>query len=155
MLRDAIKQALVTAMKAKDEKAVSTLRMVQATIKNKDIDARTGAPPEPGSAADNAQIAELLMKMIKQRRESVAAFEQGGRADLVAGEQAEIAIIETFLPRQMDAGEAETAIRALVAELGATSVKDMGRVMSALKERFAGKMDMARANGVVKAALGG
>ncbi len=155
MLRDAIKQALVTAMKAKDEKVTGTLRMVQATIKNKDIELRTGVAPEAGSPAEDAMIADILQKMIKQRRESVTLYDQGNRPELADAERQEIAIIEQFLPRQMDEAEAAEAIKALVTELGASSVKDMGKVMAALKERFAGQMDMSAANALVKAALAG
>lgn len=155
MLRDAIKQALVTAMKAKDEKATGTLRMVQAAIKNKDIELRTGTAPEPGSPGEDAMIADVLQKMIKQRRESVALYEQGNRPELADAERAEIAVIEQFLPKQMDEAAATDAIKALVAELGASSVKDMGKVMAALKARYAGQMDMSTANALVKAALAG
>lgn len=155
MLRDTIKQALVAAMKAKSEKATGTLRMVQAAIKNKDIELRTGAAPEPGSAAEDAMIADVLQKMIKQRRESVTLYEQGNRPELADAERAEISVIEQFLPQQMNEAEATDAIKALVAELNASSVKDMGKVMAALKERYTGQMDMSAANTLVKAALAG
>lgn len=154
MVRDAVKQALVAAMKSKDDKAVSTLRMAQAAIKNKDIESRTGTPVEPGSAQDDAQIIDLIGKMVKQRRESISMYEQGGRAELAEAERAEISILEGFLPRQISDADANAAIAALIAEAGATSVKDMGKVMGLLKERFAGQIDMAKAGGMVKALLG-
>lgn len=150
MIRDAIKQALVDAMKAKDEKTVSTLRMAQAAIKNRDIELRTATAPMD----DDQMVIEVLTKMVKQRRESVEMYEKGGRQELADGEKAEIAIIERFLPAMMSEDEAKAAIAGLVAELGATSAKDMGRVMGALKTRFAGQIDMGRAGALVKAALG-
>jgi uncharacterized protein YqeY len=150
MIRDAIKQALVDAMKAKDEKTVSTLRMAQAAIKNRDIELRTATAP----VDDDQMVIEVLTKMVKQRRESVEMYEKGGRQELADGEKAEIAIIERFLPAKMIEDEAKAAIAGLVAELGATSAKDMGRVMGALKTRFAGQIDMGRAGALVKAALG-
>ena len=111
--------------------------------------------PEAGSPAEDAMIADILQKMIKQRRESVTLYDQGNRPELADAERQEIAIIEQFLPRQMDEAEAAEAIKALVTELGASSVKDMGKVMAALKERFTGQMDMSAANALVKAALAG
>jgi uncharacterized protein len=149
MIRDALKAATITAMKAKDERAVSTLRMVQAEIKNKDIELRTGSAP----ADDNAMITDLLVKMVKKRRDSIEMYEKGGRADLAAIEAAEIAVIEGFLPKMMDEAEATAAIAALVRETGATSAKDMGKVMAALKSAYAGQIDMGLANRLVKAAL--
>lgn len=150
MIRDAIKQALVDAMKAKDEKTVSTLRMAQAAIKNRDIELRTTTAP----VDDDQMVIEVLTKMVKQRRESVEMYEKGGRQELADGETAEIAILERFLPAMMSEDEAKAAIAGLVAELGATSAKDMGRVMGALKTKFAGQIDMGRAGALVKAALG-
>jgi uncharacterized protein len=149
MIRDDIKTALITAMKAKEQTTVGTLRLIQSAIKNRDIEARTGASP----ADDDALVSEVLQKMAKQRRESIAMFEQGNRPELAAAEAAEIAVIERFLPKQMDEAESAAAIAALVAEAGATSVKDMGRVMALVKERLAGKTDMSRASAQVKAAL--
>ena len=150
MLRDAIKTATVEAMKARDPARTGALRLISAALKNKDIELRTGAAP----ADDDVVVAEVLMKMAKQRRESIEMYEKGGRAELADAERAELAVIEGFLPRQMDEAEALAAIKAVVAELGATSVKDMGRVMAAVKERFAGQIDMSKASGLVKAALG-
>jgi uncharacterized protein len=150
MIRDQLKNDTITAMKAKDAFKVSTLRMAQAALKNRDIELRTatGAPVE-----DDNLVIDVLTKMVKQRRDTVAEFEKHGRADRAAAEQAEIALLEVYLPQQMSAAEAEAAVGALVAELGATSVKDMGKVMAALKERYAGQMDMGAAGGLVKAAL--
>lgn len=149
MIRDDIKAALITAMKARDERVVSTLRMVQSEIKNKDIELRTGAAP----ADDDAMVTDLMVKMVKKRRDSIEMYDKGGRADLAAIEQAEIAIIERFLPAMMDEPAARAAITALVAETGAASAKDMGKVMAALKTRFAGQIDMGLANRLVKEAL--
>ena len=150
MIRDDIKAALVQSMKARNEARTSAIRLIQAAIKNKDIELRTGGAP----ADDDALVTNVLQKMAKQRRESIEMFDKGGRAELADAERAELAVIEGFLPAQMDEAEARAAVDALVAELGATSVKDMGRVMAALKERYAGQMDMSRASGLVKAALG-
>ncbi len=150
MLRDAIKTATIEAMKARDTARTSALRLISAALKNKDIELRTGTAP----ADDDVVVADVLMKMAKQRRESIEMYDKGGRAELADAERAELAVIESFLPRQMDEAEAMAAITGLVAELGASSVKDMGRVMAAVKERFAGKLDMSKASGMVKAALG-
>jgi len=151
VIRDDIKTALVTAMKARDSERTAAIRLIQAAIKNRDIEARTGAAP----ADDDALVAEVLQKMAKQRRESIDMFDKGGRAELAAAERAELAVIESFMPKQMDEAEAKAAIAGVVAELGATTVKDMGRVMVAVKERFAGQIDMSKASGLVKAALAG
>lgn len=151
MIRDQIKAALVEAMKAKQAATVSTLRMAQAAIKNKDIELRTGTAPTD----DDALVIDVLTKMVKQRRESVEMFDKGGRPELAAAERAEIAVLETFLPQTMDEAAATAAIAGLVAEVGATSVKDMGKVMAALKSRYAGQIDMGLANRLVKAALSG
>lgn len=149
MLRDDIKSRLTEAMKARDAEKVAALRLIQAAIKNRDIEARTGA----ATPDDDAMVVEVLQKMAKQRRESIDMFDKGGRAELAAGERAELAVIESFLPEQMDEAAAQEAIRALVAESGATSVKDMGRVMALVKERLAGKLDMSKASALVKSAL--
>ena len=153
MLRDAVKSALVAAMKAKDDKAVTTLRMAQSAIKNRDIELRGGNPPAPGSAGDDAMIIDVLGKMVKQRRESVTLYRDGGRNELAAAEEAEIALLEQFLPKQMDEAQARVAIGQIIAETGASSVKDMGKVMGLIKTRFAGQIDMGRAGGWVKDAL--
>ena len=149
MIRDDIKAALVEAMKARDERRVGALRMMQAAIKNKDIELRTAEKlPE-----DDVIVAEVLTKMAKQRRESIEMYVAGNRPELADAERAELGVIESFLPQQMSPAEAETAVRALIQELGAQGPKDMGRVMAALKERFAGQIDMTRASLMVKQAL--
>jgi uncharacterized protein len=149
MIRDDIKAALVTAMKAGDKPRTATLRLIQSSLKNRDIELRGASAP----ADDDVTVTEVLQKMVKQRRESVALYEQGGRQELADAEQAEIAVIEGFLPRQMSEDEAKAAIDAIVAETGASSLKDMGRVMAALKEKHAGGLDMSKASGLVKARL--
>lgn len=151
MIRDAIKQALVEAMKAKDTQTVSTLRMAQAAIKNRDIELRTSEAP----ANDDAMVIDVLTKMVKQRRESIDMYEKGGRAELAEAERQEMAVLERFLPAMMSDDDAQKVIAALVAELGASSPKDMGKVMGALKERHAGEIDMGKAGPMVKAALAG
>lgn len=151
MIRDEITAALTSAMKAREAERVGAIRLIQAALKNRDIELRTAsARPD-----DDLLVTEVLQKMAKQRRESIEMFEGGGRTELAAKEQAELTVIESFLPQQMDEAESKAAIAGVVAELGATSVKDMGRVMAAVKERFAGKLDMAKASGLVKAALAG
>ena len=149
MLRDDINNALKEAMKAKNERVVSTLRMVNATLKNADIEARGAAKPALG----DADVLSILQKMIKQRQESVELYRKGGRDDLVKQEQQEIDIIAGYLPKQMSDDELKAAIAAIVKETGAASIKDMGRVMAALKERYAGKIDFAKAGGLVKSQL--
>ena len=151
MIRDDIKAALVTAMKSGDKATVGTLRMVQSAIKNRDIELRTSdkAPD------DDAMVTEVLQKMIKQRRESVEMYRQGGRAELADAESAEIAVIERFLPKQMDEGAVAAAVAEAVASTGAKTVKDMGGVMAALKAKYAGQMDFAKASAAVKKALTG
>ncbi len=150
MIRDDIKAAQIAAMKAGEKERLAAIRLILSTLKNRDIELRgSSAPPE-----DDVLVTEVLQKMIKQRRESIAMYEQGGRAELAAAEQAEVAVIEGFLPAQMSEDETKAAIDAIVGELGAGSVKDMGRVMAALKERHAGQLDMSKASGLVKARLG-
>ncbi|HET9458717.1 MAG TPA: GatB/YqeY domain-containing protein [Sphingomicrobium sp.] len=151
MIRDDIKAATVAAMKSGDKALVGTLRMVQAAIKNRDIEARTGGAP----AEDDQLVTEVLQKMIKQRRESAEAYRKGGREDRAAAEEAEIAAIERFLPAQMSDEEARAAIAAVIAETGASSVKDMGKVMAEVKARHAGALEPARASALVKQMLGG
>jgi uncharacterized protein YqeY len=149
MIRDDIKAALVTAMKSGDKPGTGTIRLIQSAIKNRDIELR-GTEKLPD---DDVTVSEVLQKMIKQRRESITLYEQGGRADLADVEKAEVAVIERFLPQQMDDAEAGKAIDAIIAETGASSVKDMGRVMAVLKDRHAGQIDMSKASGLVKARL--
>jgi len=152
MIRDDLKAAMIAAMKAGDRPRTAAIRLVQSALKNRDIELRGAATPP---ADDDALVTEVLHKMIKQRRESIAMYEAGGRAELAAAERAEVAVIESFLPRQMSEEEAKAAIDAIVAETRAAGVKDMGRVMAALRERHAGALDMARASALVKARLAG
>ncbi len=151
MLRDDINAHVKEAMKARDERRLSTLRMINSTIKNADIEARgNGKPP-----LSDEDVLSLLQKMIKQRQESVALYEKGGREELAAQERAEIAVIEAYLPQQMSEDEVKTAIAAAVAETGAGGMKDMGKVIGALKGKYAGRMDFGKASALVKAALAG
>jgi uncharacterized protein YqeY len=150
VLRDKINEDLKTAMKAKDERRVSTLRMANAAIKNADIEARG-----LGKAVSEDDLLGLLQKMIKQRQESVELYEKGGRVELAEQERAEIAIIQGFLPQQLAELEMQGAIAEVIKQEGAASVKDMGRVMAALKAAYAGRMDFARASGIVKGMLAG
>ena len=149
MIRDEIKAATIAAMKSGEKDVVGTLRMVQAAIKNRDIEARTGGAPRD----DDTLVTEVLQKMIKQRRESADIYRKNGREDRAAAEDAEIAVIERFLPQQLSDAEAEAQIRAIIAEAGASSMKDMGRVMALVKERLGTSIEPARASGLVKAAL--
>jgi uncharacterized protein YqeY len=151
MIRDELKTALVSAMKSGDKAGTQTLRMISSAIKNRDIELRT-ATTKPD---DDALVTDVLQKMIKQRRESVDMYEKGGRAELAAIERAEIAVIERFLPQQMSEDEAKAAIAALIAETGAESMKDMGKVMALVKERHATSIEPARASALVKALLSG
>jgi uncharacterized protein YqeY len=151
VLRDDINKALTEAMKAKNERAVSTLRMVNAALKNADIEARGAGKPPLG----DAELMSLLQKMIKQRQESVLLYEKGGRADLVKQEQEEIGIIQGYLPKQMSDAEMAAAIDAAIKETGAAGMKDMGRVIGALRGQYAGQMDFGKASGMVKAKLAG
>jgi uncharacterized protein YqeY len=150
MIRDDIKTALVSAMKGGDKARTATIRLIQAAIKNRDIELRTSAAP----ADDDAMVAEVLQKMVKQRRESIILYQQGGRPELADAEKAEVEVIEGFLPAQMGEEEANAAIDAIVSETGASSLKDMGRVMALVKERHAGQLDMSKASALVKARLG-
>ncbi|MFT0877069.1 GatB/YqeY domain-containing protein [Rhodopseudomonas sp. P1] len=151
MLRDDINNAVKEAMKAKDERKLSTLRMVNSTIKNADIEARgQGKPP-----LSDGDLLSLLQKMIKQRQESVELYDKGGRAELADQERAEIAVIQAYLPQQMSDDEVKAAISATISETGAAGIKDMGKVIGALKAKYAGQMDFGKASGMVKAALTG
>jgi uncharacterized protein YqeY len=149
VLRDNINNAMKEAMKARDEKRVGTLRMMNAAIKNADIEAR-GQGKEPLNEAD---LMSLFQKMIKQRQESAELYDKGGRPELAAAERAEIAIIQTYLPKQMSDAEAGSAISAMLQEINAETMKDMGRAMATLKERFAGTMDFGKASGKIKELL--
>ena len=149
MIRDDIKAATIAAMKGGDKDTTGTLRLVQAAIKNRDIELRTSDKPPQ----DDVLVTEVLQKMVKQRRESAEIYRANGRADRAATEEAEIAVIERFLPAQMSDDDASAAIRTIIAETGAASMKDMGRVMALVKERLGGAIEPARASALVKAAL--
>src|SRR3954463_765618 len=151
MLRDDINNALKDAMKAGDARRVSTLRMVNATLKNADIEARGQGKP----ALTDDDVLGVLQKMIKQRHESGKLYEKGGRPELAAQEREEITIISAYLPKQMTDQEIHDTIGALVKETGASAMKDMGKVMAAIKERYAGKLDVAKASAAVKKMLSG
>jgi uncharacterized protein YqeY len=151
MLRDDINNAVKGAMKAKEERKLSTLRMVNSTIKNADIAARGEGKPPLG----DADILSVLQKMIKQRQESVELYDKGGRAELAAQEREEIAIISAYLPKQMSEADVKAAIASAISETGAAGMKDMGKVVGILKAKYAGQMDFGNASGLVKAALTG
>jgi uncharacterized protein YqeY len=149
MLRDDINNALKDAMKARDERRVSTLRLINSSLKNADIEARG---QNKGPLGDDELLA-LLAKMIKQRQESIELYEKGGRAELAQQERDEIAIIAAYLPKQMSDAEVRTAITQAIAESGASSMKDMGKVIAALKGRYAGRMDFGKVSQLVKELL--
>ena len=150
MIRDDIQAALIAAMKSGDKGATGTIRLIQSGLKNRDIELRTAsAAPD-----DDQLVTEVLQKMIKQRRESVDLYRKGNREELAAIEEAEIATIERFLPQQMSDEEARAAIQAIIAETGAASVKDMGKVMGLVKERHASALEPARASALVRQLLG-
>jgi uncharacterized protein YqeY len=151
MLRERFNEDLKNAMKSRDQAAVSTLRMITSTLKDRDIAAR----PKGVTQVDEAEIVDMLQKMVRQRQESIELYRQGGRQELVDKEQAEIALIERYLPQKLSESEQADAIAKTIAELGATSIKDMGKVMAALKERFVGRMDFAKVGPAVKSRLGG
>ena len=150
-LRDNINNALKEAMKSGDKLKVSTFRLMNAAIKERDIQGRT-AGRDAGVSDD--QILEVFAKMVKQRQESLATYEQAGREDLAAQERGEIAIIHSFMPKQLSDDEMKTEIQKTIRETGAQGMKDMGKVMGALKQRYAGRMDMGKAGGIVKSLLG-
>lgn len=150
MLRTALNEALKTAMLAKESRAVSTVRLILAALKDRDIAARSKGNMDGISEDD---ILGMLQSMIKQRKESISLYEQGGRLELAQQEQEEIGVIERFLPKQMSAEESEAAIKAVLAEVEAKGLKDMGRVMTALRERHAGQMDFGKASALVKSLL--
>ena len=151
MLRDDINNSLKDAMKAGDARRVSTLRLVNSSLKNADIEARGQGKP----ALSDDDALGVLQKMIKQRQESVELYDKGGRAELAAQEREEIAVISAYLPKQMSEDEVKAAISAIIAETNASGIKDMGKVMAALKERHAGTMDFGKASGLVKGLLSG
>jgi uncharacterized protein len=155
MLREAFTERLKAAMRARDARTLSTVRMILAALKERDVAARGGDNPvsDPAGITD-AEIQRMLQGMVKQRRESIALYRQGNRPELAQQEEDEIAVIDTFLPRQLGEAEIAAAAQAAIADTGATTIKDMGRVMAALRERHAGVMDMAKAGMVVKQLLG-
>jgi uncharacterized protein YqeY len=149
MLRDSIKAAQVAAMKSGDKPRLAAVRLILAKLKDRDIELRTAA----AMPDDDSLVIEVLQRMVKQRRESIALYEQGGRQELADAEAAELAVIEEFLPQQLSEDDTRAAILAIKAELGASSVKDMGKVMAELKGRHGSQLDMGRASALVKAAL--
>jgi len=151
MLRQAFTERLKEAMKARDSRTISTVRMILAELKERDVAAR-GQGNSAGIPDDDAR--RMLQAMIKQRRESVVLYEKGNRADLVRQEREEIAVIESFLPHQLDELEIEAAAKAVIAETGARKTSDMGKVMAALRERHAGAIDLGRAGAIVRRLLG-
>ena len=151
-LRDDIMAAVKEAMKSGDKKRLGTLRLMQAAIKDKDINSRTEG--HESALTSDTGIAELFAKMVKQRQDSVTAYEQGNRPELAQAERDEITVIQSFMPKQMSDEEAKAAVAGIIAAVGATSVKDMGKVMAELKAKFAGQMDIGKAGGIVKALLG-
>lgn len=150
-MRDEINAALKQAMKSKDQRRVSTLRLINAAIKDRDIAARS---EDRMDGVSDEEILQILQKMVKQRRESSETYEQAGRLDLAQQEQEEMTIIQSFLPKQMSEAEIASAVKDVVGEIGAEGLKDMGRTMGALKERYAGVMDFGKANKALKALLG-
>jgi uncharacterized protein YqeY len=149
VLRDDINNALKSAMKARDERQVSTLRLMNSAIKDKDIEARGLGKP----ALSDEDLLAVFQKMVKQRQESAELYDKGGRQDLVDQEKAEIEIITAYLPKQMSEDEMKAAIAAAVQEAGAATIKDMGKVIGALKAKYTGQMDFAKASGLVKGLL--
>ncbi|QPC41384.1 GatB/YqeY domain-containing protein [Kaustia mangrovi] len=150
-LREQVNDALKTAVKAQDRIRVSTLRLINAAIKDRDIQNRTAGRVK---GVSDDEVLDILVKMVKQRRESVQIYEEAGRIELAEREQREIDVIQEFLPRQLGEEEARAAVKAVIGELDAEGLKDMGRVMGALKERYAGQMDFARASAMAKELLG-
>ena len=150
MFRNRLNEALKVAMKAKDKRATSTLRLILAALKDRDIAAR-GRGNSEGIGED--EILDLLQKMVRQGRESIEMYQKGGRQDLVEKELGEIKVIERFLPKQLTEEETKAAVEEVIGELEASTIKDMGRVMGELKKRFPGRMDFGKASGLVKARL--
>jgi len=146
-LKERITEDMKAAMRASEKERLLTIRMVQAAIKQREVDERV--------VLDDAQVIAVLEKMVKQRRESIAAFEQGGRADLAEKEKTEIALLQVYLPTQLSAAEVDALIKEAIASTGATSMKDMGKVMGAVKAKAAGRADMGAVSASIKAALSG
>ena len=153
MIRDQIKAALTGAMKAGDRPRTGALRLIQSALKNREIELRGAVVTAGAPADDDAIVTDVLQKMIKQRRESIDMYRKGGREELAAAEAAEIAVIEEFLPKQMSDEEIGALVDALVAETGAGSIREMGRVMALVKARHAGELDLSKASQMVKAKL--
>ncbi len=152
MLRDRISQSMKDAMKAGQKDRLGTIRLMLSALKDRELGIGTGGTTPMGPITD-ADVVQVLQKMVKQRRDSIATYEQGARKDLADKEAAEIAVIEEFLPRMMDEAESRAAIQGLISEFGAAGPKDMGKVMGPLKQRFAGRMDMGLASRLVKELL--
>lgn len=154
-MRDEISRAIKDAMKSGDKRRLATLRLMSAAIKDRDIAAQVDSAGQPSGRdkISDAELLQLLQKMVKQRRDAADTYRQGGRPDLADQEMAEIAIIDEFLPRQMDEEETRGAVAEVMRELGCAGLKDMGRCMAVLKERYGGRMDFAKASGMVKELL--
>lgn len=153
-LRERITEALKGAMREKDASRLSTLRLINAAIKDRDIAKRGEGGDGADSGVGESEILQILGKMVKQRQESARAYEEGGRLELAESERLEIAVIEEFLPRQLDDAEAEAAIEEAISQTGASSIRDMGKVIGALKSKYTGQMDFGRVGPMVKARLG-
>jgi uncharacterized protein len=151
-LRDQLTADMKDAMKAGEKRKLATIRLMNAAIKDKDINTRTDG--HDSEKISDAMIMDVFSKMVKQRQDSIAAFDAGGRAELAQQEREEMAIIQSYMPKQMSDDEAKAAVADVIAAVGATSVKDMGKVMAELKAKFSGQMDMGKAGGIVRALLG-
>jgi uncharacterized protein len=151
-LRDQLSNDMKDAMKSGDKRKLATIRLMNAAIKDKDINTRTDG--YDSEKISDAAIMDVFAKMVKQRQDSIAAFDAGGRAELAEQERGEMAVIQSYMPKQMSDDEAKAAVASVIASVGATSVKDMGKVMAELKSKFSGQMDMGRVGGIVKALLG-
>jgi uncharacterized protein len=151
-IRDQLTADMKDAMKSGDKLRLATIRLMNAAIKDKDINSRTEG--HDSEKISDASIMDVFAKMVKQRQDSIAAFDAGGRAELAAQERGEMEVIQSYMPKQMSDDEAKVAVAGVIAAVGATSVKDMGKVMAELKAKFSGQMDMGKAGGVVKALLG-
>jgi uncharacterized protein len=151
-IRDQLTSDMKDAMKSGDKRKLATVRLMMAAIKDKDINARTEG--HNSDKLPDSALLDLFAKMVKQRQDSIAAFEQGGRAELAQNEREEMEIIQTYMPKQLSEEETKTAIQGIITAVGATSIKDMGKVMAELKAKFSGQIDMGKAGGVVKSLLG-
>jgi uncharacterized protein len=151
-LRDKLSADLKDAMKAGDKRKIATIRLMNSAIKDKDISTRTDG--HDSEKIPDSAILDVFAKMVKQRQDSITAFDAGGRAELAAAEREEMAIIQSYMPKQMSDSEAKAAVAAVIAAVGASSIKDMGKVMAELKAKFSGPMDMGKAGGIVKSLLG-